>query len=226
MAEDDSHTDTVSTAEPPAEPDAAVATAAARGTRLPWLIAGISALVAIIAVVTALVLVADARGDAGRAAEVEQAAGEFALTLTNWDASDGMGDTREALRAAGTEAFAADVDDLFGGTDDLATLAELGARSSGEVRDLLVQRVDGDEAVALAVIVQRVTTSVTEGEEVSLRYAELTLVPDGGEWRVERVELVVDALQESATRTDATELPGFGDSGDEPASDAGEEASP
>jgi hypothetical protein len=180
-------------------------------TRLPWTIAGVAVLVAIATAIGAAFLLADARRPASDLAAVEQVAGQFALALTTWDAGDGMGDTREELRAAGTERFATDVDDLFGGTDDLATLAELGARSSGEVRDVLVQRLDGDEALALAVVVQRVTTDVTEGEEVSLRYAELTLVREGGAWRVDQVELVVDALQETATRTDPTQLPGFGD---------------
>lgn len=186
-----------------------------RGARLPWVVATVAVLIAVATVVVAALLIADARGPVAEIAEVEQAAGQFARDLTTWDASDGMADTREQLRAAGTDRFAADVDELFGGTDDLGTLEELGARSDGEVRDVLVQSIDGDEAVALTVVVQRVSTEITEGEEVSLRYALLTLRREGGDWRVDGVELVVDALQEAAERSDLTELPGFGDGSDE-----------
>lgn len=186
-----------------------------RGGRLPWIVATVAALVALATIVIAAVLITEARRPTADLAAVEQTAGRFALELTTWDASDGMGDTRESLREAGTETFAADVDELFGGTDDLATLEEIGARSEGEVRDVFVQSLEGDEAEALAVVVQRVTTEATEGEEVSLRYALLTMRRDGGAWRVDAVELIVDALQQTAERTDPTELPGFGEPGTE-----------
>lgn len=186
-----------------------------RGRRLPWIVATVAVLVALATIVVAAVLITEARGADAERDAVEQAAGRFTLELTTWDASDGMGDTRESLREAGTETFAADVDQLFGGTDDLATLEELGARSEGEVRDVLVQSLEGDEAEALGVVVQRVTTEATEGEEVSMRYALLTMQRDGGAWRVDAVELVVDALQQTADRTDPSELPGFGEPGTE-----------
>lgn len=194
--------------------DPAAPVPAPRGPRLPWIVTAVAVVVAVVAVVVATILVNDARRPAADLEDVERSAGRFALDLTTWDASDGMADTREQLREAGTETFAADVDELFGGTDDLATLEELGARSEGEVRDVLVTSLDGDEAEALAVVVQRVTTDVTEGEEVSLRYARLGLRRDGGMWRVNEVELVVDALQEAASRTDLAPA-GGGDPGDD-----------
>ncbi len=173
-----------------------------RSTTLPWVVAAVSTLAAAAAVVWAVLAVQGAGARDAELEQVETAAGSFALELTTWDASDGMADTRETLRAAGTPTFATDVDQLFGGTDDLATLEEIGARSRGEVEDVLVQSLDGDRAVALAVVVQEVTTDVTEGAEVSLRYARLGLVRDGDAWRIDSVELVVDALQETAERTD------------------------
>lgn len=226
MIEDESATGALEASEATREP-AAAGTATAdpppRAGRLPWIVATVAALSALATIVAAAVLITEARRPTADLAAVEQTAGQFALELTTWDASDGMGDTREALREAGTETFAADVDALFGGTDDLATLEELGARSEGEVRDVFVQSLEGDEAEALAVVVQRVTTEATEGEEVSLRYALLTMQRDGRTWRVDAVELVVDALQQTAERTDPTELPGFG----EPATEEtdGEESS-
>lgn len=218
MIEDESGTGALEAPEAthePAEAGTASAVPPPRGGRLPWIVATVAVLIALATIVVAAVLITQARGATAERDAVEQAAGQFALELTTWDASDGMGDTRESLREAGTETFAADVDQLFGGTDDLATLEELGARSEGEVRDVLVQSLEGDEAEALAVVVQRVTTEATEGEEVSLRYALLTMRHDGGTWRVDAVELVVDALQQTAERTDPTELPGFGEPGPE-----------
>jgi hypothetical protein len=173
-----------------------------RPSRLPWIVACVATAVSIAAIVAAMVLVQQARDDGRELGAVESAAGQFAIELTTWDATDGMGDTREALREAGTATFAGDVDQLFGGTDDLATLEEIGARSVGEVEDVLVQRIDGDRAEALAVVVQEVVTDITEGSEVSLRYARLGLLREDGAWRIDAVELVVDALQEAAQRTD------------------------
>jgi hypothetical protein len=184
-----------------------------RPSRLPWVVASVATVVAISAIVAAMVLVQQARDGQREIAAVETTAGRFAAELTTWDATDGMADTRETLRAAGTATFAGDVDQLFGGTDDLATLEELGARSVGEVEDVLVRSVDGDRAEALAVVVQEVTTDVTEGAEVSLRYARLGLAREDGEWRIDAVELVVDALQEAAQRTDLAP-PAGADAGD------------
>lgn len=163
-------------------------------TVLPWLIAAVATVAAIVLAVQ----LQSVRTPAEDLTAVEEAAGRFALALTAWDASDGMADTREALRGASTGTFASEVDELFGGTDDLAELEQIGARSEAEVEDVLVQSLEGDRATALVVIVQRVTTEVTDGAEVSLRYARLGLERDGDRWLVGSVELVVDALQEGA----------------------------
>lgn len=130
--------------------------------------------------------------------EVAQSAGTFMLTLTNWDATEGMGDVREELRTHGTQRFAGEVEELFGTTEDLRELAEVGARSDGEVRRFFVQDLDGDRAVALVVLVQRLTTDVTEGEEVSVRYAELDLLQHDSEWLIDEVELLADVAQQEA----------------------------
>jgi hypothetical protein len=191
-----------------------------RGSRIPGAELRSEVLVPWIVAVVALALagffflqVRSAGQPAGDLSAVEETAGRFALELTNWDASDGMADTREALRDAGTETFAADVDELFGGTGDLAELEEIAARSEGEVEDVLVQSIEDDRAQALAVVVQRVSTELTDGAEVSLRYARLDLVHAGGDWRVDQVELVVDALQQTADPNDQTGVPSGEDGG-------------
>lgn len=165
----------------------------------PWVVTVLAVAVAVVATVRWQALSSVERDAAG----VERAAGEFLATLTNWDAVEGgMQDTREQLRAAGTPRFATDVDELFGTTGDLATLAELGARSEGEVRDVFVQSLSGDDAEVLAVAVQRVVTDVTAGAEVSMRFAQMQLVREDGTWLVDEVELLVDSLREGTVRTD------------------------
>lgn len=139
--------------------------------------------------------------------EVDAAAGSFVLTLTTWDASEGMAATREELREAGTERFAGEVDELFGTTEDLAGLEDIGARSEGEVRRSFVQEVEDDRATALVVVDQRITADVLDGEEASVRYAELDLVRTSGDWLVDEVELLVDvATQDAAPVAPGTEL--------------------
>ena len=130
--------------------------------------------------------------------EVEATAGSFMLTLTTWDASEGMAATREELRAAGTERFGGEVDELFGTTEDLAGLEDIGARSEGEVRRSFLQEIDDDRATALIVVSQRLTAEVLDGEEASVRYAELDLVRTTGRWLVDDVELLVDVATQEA----------------------------
>lgn len=130
--------------------------------------------------------------------EVAERAGSFMLTLTDWDATDGMGSVREELAERGTERFAGEVDELFGTTEDLADLADIGARSEGDVRRLFVQELEDGRAVALVVLVQRIVTDVTEGEEVSTRYAEVELLRHDDVWLVDDVELLVDVAQQEA----------------------------
>jgi hypothetical protein len=142
--------------------------------------------------------------------EVEATAGSFMLALTTWDASQGMAATREQLREAGTERFAGEVDELFGTTEDLAGLEDIGARSEGEVRRSFVQEIDDDRATALIVVSQRLTADVLDGEEASVRYAELDLVRTGGRWLVDDVELLVDV----ATQEAEADLSDLGDLGE------------
>ena len=200
----------------PATTDDAPGPAATRGAS--WWIGWVLAALGLIGTVVLGTLLLTQDDGAERAA-AEEAAGRFALALTTWDASDGgMAQTREELRDASTDGFDSEVEQLFGGTDDLAELEEIGARSTAEVEQLLVEQVDGDQAEVLAVLTQRVTTEITEGEETSLRYARMGLLREDGEWQVDRVELLVDLLQETAERLPGADIPG-GDLGLEEGAD-------
>ena len=160
----------------------------------PWVLVVLALAVAVVSTVQWQQLAA---AEADRD-EVEATAGSFMLTLTTWDASEGMAATREQLREAGTERFGGEVDELFGTTEDLAGLEDIGARSEGEVRRSFVQEVDGDRATALIVVSQRLTAQVLDGEEASVRYAELDLVRTGGRWLIDDVELLVDVATQEA----------------------------
>lgn len=177
-------TDAAGTTEAPTTPD----TPPRRLTGLlPWTIAALAVAVAVVATVQWRDL---ADREAARE-DVAAAASAFLVHLTTWDADDGLDDTRAALEAAGTDGFRAEVDDLFGGELG-AALEEIGAASEGEVRDLFVQRIEGDQALVFAVVVQRVDADADE--QVTVRSARVHLERSGDGWLVEQVDLVEDAL--------------------------------
>lgn len=154
---------------------------------LPWTIAALAVAVAVVAIVQWRDL---ADREAARE-DVAATASAFLVHLTTWDADDGLDDTRAALEAAGTDGFRAEVDDLFGGELGEA-LEEVGAASEGEVRDLFVQRIEGDQALVFAVVVQRVDADADE--QVTVRSARVHLERSGDGWLVAQVDLVEDAL--------------------------------
>lgn len=143
--------------------------------------------------------------EAERAA-VQTATAAFVTELINWDATDGLEDTREALRAAGTEPFVGEVDELFGGTLG-QELEQARAVSTGEIEDVFVQRLEGDEAVTFAVAVQELATGLTDEVDVTVRSARITLARVDGRWLVSRVDLVNDNVVPSAATAEPTAEP-------------------
>jgi hypothetical protein len=162
-------------------------------TALPWVLVVLAVAVAVVSTWRwqELAAVERARED------VAAATSQFVTTLTTWDASAGMVETREALRSGGTELFGSDVDELFGSTEDLRGLAELGARSEGEVRQVYVQSLQDDRAETLAVVLQQVTTAEVQDPEFHLRYAAVELQLVEGRWLVDQLELLVDTSPSS-----------------------------
>lgn len=160
---------------------------------LPWLVAAVAVLVAMATTSQWLTL----RAEDQTRQQVLRTAEEFVVALTTWDASDGLEDTREELRAAGTGAFLAEVDDLFGGTlgDELE---EVDAVSRGDVEDVFVQRIQDDQAIALAVIVQEVETNLSDSPDRTVRSARLTLTREDDRWLVSNVQLLADDVQGAA----------------------------
>lgn len=140
--------------------------------------------------------------EADRAA-VQAAASEFMLTLTNWDAREGLDDTVDELRAAGSERFLEEIDELFGGTLR-QELEQAGAVSTGELQDVFVQSVDEREAVVFAVVIQHLEVGVTDESASTVRSARVALTQTGERWLVSRVELIDDSgLGPEAAQEDA-----------------------
>lgn len=187
--------------------------AAGRGSLLPWIVAVVAILVAAFSTFQWLTL----QGQADTRAAVQRTAEEFMVALTNWDASDGLQDTRDALKAAGTGDFVGEVDELFGGTLG-ADLEAAAAVSTGEVQDVFVQRIEGDEAVALGVVVQELTTNLTDEPDRTVRSARLTLQRVDGAWLVSNVQLLVDDTATDAVADAPTTEPTAQPTG-EPTSD-------
>lgn len=125
--------------------------------------------------------------------EVRRTAESFVAALTNWDASDGLGGTREALEELGTGEFAEEVDELFGG--DLGEqLVAAEAVSTGEVQDVFVQRIEGEQATAFGVVVQQLRTRLSDRPERTVRSARLHLVRVDDRWLISGVELLADGV--------------------------------
>lgn len=182
------------------EPEAAASSGTASGgpggagarirAVVPWLLAVLALAVAAYAVWQWQQLAVHERARE----DVVAATTRFLTELTTWDASDGMGDTRDALLELGTDNLAADVEALYGASDEMAELREIGARSTSTFEGVYVQRLDADRAETFAVLVQRVTTDLSPDVEVTVRYATVGLVRIDGAWKVDQLDLLVDTL--------------------------------
>lgn len=165
---------------------------------LPWLVAAVAVLVAAASTSQWLAL----RAEEQTRQEVQRAAEEFVVALMNWDASDGLEDTREELRDRGTGAFLTEIDETFGG-DGGTEAEEFGYVSVGDVQDVYIQRIQEDEAVALGVVVQTITAESIDVAERTVRSARITLVREDDRWLVSAVDVfVIDEAEGAAVPDD------------------------
>lgn len=142
--------------------------------------------------------------------DVRVATASFMATLTDWDASEGLDETREELREAGTGPFLEEVDEFFGRlTGRLAATVT----SQGRVRDVYVQELSGDTARSFAVVVQ--TISRDGDEATTVRYADLALQRVDDRWLVAEVRLLADDTR-PAPAGPAPTVPGAGGEGTAP----------
>lgn len=151
---------------------------------VPWIVALAAVAVAAFSTVQWRTLAAE---EATRA-EVEAVAGAFLLELTTWDASDGLGETRDQLAGFGTGAFRSEVDELFS-AELSAELRDVAATSEGEVQDVFLQRIDDGRAVVFGVVLQTQDTAETDPDTM-VRSARIVLERVDGTWKVAQVEMV------------------------------------
>lgn len=130
----------------------------------------------------------------------------FLSQLTNWDASAGLAGTQDELLEFGTEGFRSEVGSVFQGMDDLVARE---VTSAGVIEDLFVQRVEEDTAVLFGVVEQTFNSNQPGDASVVRRSFRATLVDENGDWRIQRLELVLEEQLSGAT-------PGLPNIGSEP----------
>lgn len=115
----------------------------------------------------------------------------FVEDLTNWDATDGLDDEIDVLRARGTGSFLDEIDLVFGGDELTSQLEADGVTAAGEVEEAFVQDLEDD--VAEVFVVVSVTYGATEVErdlDPVTFPASLTLEQDEeGQWLVREVTI-------------------------------------
>jgi len=168
----------------------------ASGSSTGWLAWTIAAILAVLLAWVWLGLYAPVQRDQARQDAAEDATINFLSQLTNWDASDGLSATQDALLELGTEGFRSEVGAVFESMDDLVAQQTV---SSGIIEDLFVQRVEGELAVLFGVVEQTFTTNTPGEPSVVRRSFRATLVEADGAWLVQRLELVGEEQVSGAT---------------------------
>lgn len=176
---------------PPADADTGAAgTSPARRPRrwtrlLPWVIAALAMAAAVYSTVQWRSLAEHQdQVDSARAAAVG-----FVDDLTNWDASDGLDDEVQTLRAQGTGPFLDEIDLVFGGDDLTSQLEAEGISASGELQEAFVQDLEDDRAEVFTVVSVTYSAPDTPQSPAPVTFpAELELERnDDGEWLIRRV---------------------------------------
>lgn len=160
------------------------------GSWVPWTVAALAVVLAVLAVVQWNALRADlARVDQGR-----QTAAAFVGTLTTWDAGDGLDDTYDELVALASPAFVEQVDTVFGDSER-ERAEETAAVSSGDVVEVLSSD-DVDGSLRVVVLVDQTLTSSAQPEPVTARRTALVdLVAGGDGWLVDDLELLSELVE-------------------------------
>lgn len=167
-----------------------------RSPALPWVVAAVAVLVAVVS--TVMWLRADGRADELQAAEddrttVALAASELLTVLTTWDAVD-LDRTLAEVEARGTDTLRQDVAELLG-LEIEQTLRDLGAVSTGDVLDVFVQSLANGRAEVFAVVRQQVESAALDGTQTTFNYFDMRfLETDDGTWLADAVVLIDPSL--------------------------------
>jgi type II secretory pathway pseudopilin PulG len=150
----------------------------------------------LVVVLGAVAAVALLQWQSGRAEDIARsqarlAAIEVARLLTEWDASDGLEDTRADLQAIASGDFADQIDELFG-ADAVRQLVDAKVTSEGEIGDVFVQSLEGDVAEVFVVVTQTTSTQAVDMPTAVVQRAAITLEREDGQWIAVSVELTSD----------------------------------
>jgi type II secretory pathway pseudopilin PulG len=154
---------------------------------VPWV------LVVVLGAVAAVALLQwqSARAEDIARSQARLAAIEVARLLTEWDASDGLEDTRADLQAIASGDFADQIDELFG-ADAVRQLVDAKVTSEGEIGDVFVQSLEGDVAEVFVVVTQTTSTQAVDMPTAVVQRAAITLEREDGQWIAVSVELTSD----------------------------------
>jgi Mce-associated membrane protein len=172
--------------------DPAGATGADRRRRLPWLIAAVAV---VVAVICAIGWASAGGGSAGSAddsaaetAAVRRAATSFSEVLTNFDGATIDRDF-DKLIALSTGDFQDQADQFFS-TKTRHALKEAQASSRGEVRNAFVQSLSGSRASVFVVVDQTIANNKSPEPQADTVRMELALRSTSEGWRVARVNVL------------------------------------
>lgn len=185
---DDAETsaDAVEVVAEPAQPAAAPPTVTRSSAWIAWTVAAVLAVVAAVAVVQWRTVAApvDASSAAGEAAV------DYVLTLSTWDASSGLEPTYAALVAGGTDEFRPEVDEVFG-DQQREELVAADAVSTGTIKDVLTGEPSSGTVPVVVVVEQFVVTGPTADPVARTeRVALLRMVDEGSQWLVDDLEML------------------------------------
>lgn len=120
--------------------------------------------------------------------EVEATATRFLRALTTF-AAETIEEDVEEIRSFATGDFAAEVEETFS-DERIEAIRESEARSSGEVRSVFVQSLEGTTAEVFAAVDETIANAASPTPRTELLRIELQLIetPDG--WKVSGVEVL------------------------------------
>ena len=156
----------------------------ARSRSLPWALA----VAATAAAVAFLVLWRSERAEDDRRSAVRATTEGFLVALTNFSADTIERDVSE-IRSFAVGQFAEEVSETFD-ADRLEAIREGDVTSTGEVRSVYVQSLDGAAATAFGVVDGTTVNRASGQPRVDVLHVEVGLIETTEGWRVNEVEIL------------------------------------
>ena len=167
----------------------AVSTPSARSRSSAWIAWTLAAALAVVAAV-AVVQWRSVAAPVEAAQAARDAAVDYVLTLSTWDASSGLEPTYAALVAGATDEFVPEVDEVFG-DQQREELVAVDAVSTGTIEDVLTGDPASGTTPVVVVVEQFVVTGPTADPAArSERVALLQMAEQDGTWLVADLEML------------------------------------